>query len=75
MVRIHCRNTCPSPSVSGVCQEDLALLRAVDATEANVFGVVVVEDFDGVAVEDRDKGTNHCVLCGPCLFQELFNFS
>ena len=40
-----------------------------------MFGVVVVEDFDGVAVEDGDKGTNNCVLCRPGSFQELSNFS
>jgi len=28
------------------------LLRIVDAVEADAFGAVVVEDFDGVAVED-----------------------
>ena len=32
----------------------MALLRAVDPAEADTFGVGVVEDFDGVAVEDRD---------------------
>ena len=30
----------------------LAFLRAVDAAEADAFRVVVVQDFDGVAVED-----------------------
>jgi hypothetical protein len=32
----------------------LALLRTVDTAEADAFGVLVVEDFDGVAVEDTD---------------------
>jgi hypothetical protein len=32
----------------------LALLRAVDPAEANAFRVVVVQDFDGVAVEEGD---------------------
>ena len=30
----------------------LSLLRAVDAAEADAFSVVVVQDFDGVTVED-----------------------
>ena len=34
----------------------LAFLRAVDAAEADAFRVVVVQDFDGVAVEDGDDG-------------------
>ena len=28
--------------------------EAVDVTEADAFGVVVMQDLDGVAVEDRD---------------------
>ena len=39
----------------------LAPLRTVDAVEAYAFGVVVVQDFDGPAVEDGDDGTgNFC---------------
>src|SRR5438093_71073 len=34
----------------------LAFLRAVDAAEADTFGVLVVQDFDGIAVEDGDDG-------------------
>ncbi len=34
----------------------LALLGAVDATEANAFGAVVVQHFECVAVEDGDDG-------------------
>ena len=34
----------------------LAFLWAVDAAEADTFRVVVVQDFDGVAVEDGDDG-------------------
>jgi hypothetical protein len=34
----------------------LAFLRAVDAAESDAFRVVVVQDFDGVAVEDGDDG-------------------
>ena len=30
--------------------------RAIDAVEAETFSVVVVQDFDGVAVEDGDDG-------------------
>jgi hypothetical protein len=32
----------------------LALLRAITATQADTFGAVVVQDFEGVAVEDPD---------------------
>jgi hypothetical protein len=32
----------------------LALLRAVDAAQADAFRVSVVEDFEGIAVEDPD---------------------
>jgi hypothetical protein len=32
----------------------LAFSREVDAAEADAFRVLVVEDFDGVAVEDGD---------------------
>ena len=38
----------------GFLSEGLALLRAVDPAEADTFRVLVVEDFDGVAVEDAD---------------------
>jgi hypothetical protein len=34
----------------------LAFLRAVDPAEANAVRVLVVRDFDGVAVEDGDDG-------------------
>jgi hypothetical protein len=34
----------------------LALIRAVDAVEADTFRVSVVEDFEGIAVEDGDDG-------------------
>jgi hypothetical protein len=32
----------------------LAFLRTVDPTESDTFRVLVVQDFDGVAVEDAD---------------------
>jgi hypothetical protein len=32
------------------------LLRAVDAVETDAFSVVVVQDFNGVAVKDGDHG-------------------
>jgi hypothetical protein len=38
----------------GVVAVCLALLRAVDAAEADTLRAGVVEDFDGVAVEDGD---------------------
>jgi hypothetical protein len=34
----------------------LALLRAINAAQADTFRAVVVQDFDGVAVEDGDDG-------------------
>ena len=34
----------------------LALLGAVDAAQTDAFGVVIVQDFEGVAVEDGDDG-------------------
>jgi hypothetical protein len=34
----------------------LAFLRAVNADEADAFRVLVVEDFEGIAVEDGDDG-------------------
>jgi hypothetical protein len=40
----------------GSVAEGLAFLRAVDAAEADTFRVGVVQDFDGVAVEDGDEG-------------------
>jgi hypothetical protein len=36
--------------------EDSQLLRAIDAAEADAFSVAIVQDFDGVAVEDGDDG-------------------
>ena len=41
----------------------LALLRAVDAIESNTFRVLVMQDFDGVAVED---GYDFSDKRGPC---------
>jgi hypothetical protein len=34
----------------------LTFLWAINATQADTFGAVVVQDFDGVAVEDGDDG-------------------
>jgi hypothetical protein len=34
----------------------LAFLRAVDPAEADPFGVLVVQNFEGIAVEDGDDG-------------------
>jgi hypothetical protein len=34
----------------------LAFLLAVDAVQADTFWVLVVQDFDGIAVEDGDDG-------------------
>jgi hypothetical protein len=35
----------------------VAFLRTIDAAEVDAFGVLVVQDFDGVAFEDGDDGT------------------
>jgi hypothetical protein len=40
--------------VLGCWAVGLALLRAVDAVQADTFGVVIVQDFERVAVEDGD---------------------
>lgn len=48
--------------VLGVLAERLAFLRAVDAAEANAFRVLVVQDFDGVSVEDRDDGAGEVAV-------------
>ena len=36
----------------------LPFLWAVDAVQANTFSVVIVQDFDGVAVEDGGDGAS-----------------
>ena len=36
----------------------LVLLRAIDTAEADAFRVLVVEDFESVAVEDGDDGAD-----------------
>jgi hypothetical protein len=36
----------------------LAFLRAVDAVQADTFGVLVAQDFDGVAIEDGNDGAD-----------------
>jgi hypothetical protein len=40
--------------VLGFLAVDLAFLRAVDATQSDTLRVLVVQGFDGVAVEGRD---------------------
>jgi len=40
----------------GVVAKGLALFRAIDAAESDSFRMRVVQDFDGVAVEDGDHG-------------------
>jgi hypothetical protein len=40
--------------VLGLLAVGLALLRAVDATQTDAFSVAVVQDFNGVDVEDGD---------------------
>ena len=47
----------------GSVAEGLAVLRAVDDAEADAVRVGVVQDFDGVAVEDEDDGAVEAI--GP----------
>jgi len=44
-------------SLIGSRAVSLTFLWAINATQADTFGAVVVQDFDGVAVEDGDDGT------------------
>jgi len=43
-------------SLLGSMAVRLTLLGAVNAVEADTLSSVVVQDFDGVAIEDRDDG-------------------
>ena len=52
----------------GVVAVGLAFLRAVDAAEADTFRVVVVQDFEGVAVEAGDDGAEKSAS-HPCATQ------
>jgi hypothetical protein len=36
----------------------LAFLRAVDATEMDAFRMVIVQDFNSVAIKDGDDGAD-----------------
>jgi hypothetical protein len=40
-----------------VLPDSLVSLGAVDAVEANAFGLVVVQDFESIAVENGHGGT------------------
>jgi hypothetical protein len=42
-----------------VVAERLAFLRAVDAAEADAFRVLVVQNFEGVAIEDTGDTATH----------------
>jgi len=46
-----------SHGLLGLIAEGLTFLRTVDAAEADTLRAGVVQDFDGVAVEDRDELT------------------
>ena len=50
----------PKTKAEAAC---LAFLRAVDPAEADALRVLVVQDFDGVAVEDGDDGTGEVGSC------------
>ena len=43
--------------------ERLAFLGAVDPTQADAFRVLVVQNFEGVAVEDGDDGSGKVSEC------------
>ena len=51
-----------SDGVLGLLAVGLALFWTVDAAEPDTFSALVVEDFDGVAVEDGDDGAGK--FCG-----------
>ena len=36
----------------GSLTKDLSLLRTVDAVKANAFACLIVQDFDGIAIQD-----------------------
>ena len=40
----------------GIVAVSLALFRTVDAAQSDTLRMGVVQDFNGVAVEDRDNG-------------------
>ncbi len=42
--------------VLGLLAEGLALLRTVDAAQTDAFRLTIVQDLDGVAVEDGNDG-------------------
>jgi hypothetical protein len=44
-----------------VRQDCVHFLRAIDTAETDTFGASVVQDFDGVAVEDRDEA-GQCMI-------------
>ena len=50
------RNTSSDAAACSLAK-GLAFLRAIDAVETDRFNVVVVQGFDGVAVEDRNRLT------------------
>ena len=50
------RNPCEAFHALAV---SVALLRAVDAAQANAFKSAIVQNFDGVAVEDGDDGVRN----------------
>jgi hypothetical protein len=55
--------------VLGLLAKRLAFLRTVDAAEEIALGVVVVQDFDGVAVENgvaSPEESDVAAIPGPC---------
>jgi hypothetical protein len=49
-------------SVLGLLPVSLAFLRAVYPAAADTFGFTIMQDFEGVAVEDGDDGAGVCHL-------------
>ena len=53
--------------IPGARAAGLALLRAVDPVEADTFSMAVVQNFDGVAVEDGDDLAGEVGGKGECI--------
>ena len=50
----------------GLLAEGLAFFRTVDAAEADAFRALIVQHFEGVAVEDGDDGAGEVGSYGRC---------
>lgn len=50
----------------GLLAEGLAFLRTVDAAQSDAFRALIVQHFEGVAVEDGDDGAGEVGSYGRC---------